>query len=233
MEDKVNELSEKFKDLKAVALQKGCKEEDIIRLFLKEAGKIKAKKEPSFRRFKLLAVVLIIPLFLATIGYYFLYDIFDETSPCSIDNSIFVLEAARPIANCQMCRGLKEVPKLSGLTQEQFVEKFAYTSRPLVVTDATQSWTAIQQFSYEYFRKLYTDSETALNSTEEECQFFPYRTEFHSLRQVFKMSKARAQFKAEPWYIGWYVCDIIFIVYIAYIYQVLNLQCSNTDFKTC
>ena len=203
MEDKINELAEKFKELKEVALQKGCKEEDIVRLFLKEAGEIKPKKASSARRLKLLVVVLIIPLFLATFGYYFFYDIFDETSPCSIDNSILVIEAGRPVADCNMCKGLKEVPKISGLTPEEFVEKFAYSSRPLVVTDATKSWTAIQQFSYEYFRKLYTESETALNSTEEECQFFPYQTEFHTLRQVFSMSKARAEFKAEPWYIGW------------------------------
>ena len=203
MEEKVNELAEKFKNLKETAIKEGCKEDDIIRLFLKEAGKIKPKPKSSYGRVKLLVFLLIIPLFLAALGYYFFSDVFDETSPCSVDNSIFILEAGRPIANCEMCQGLTEVPKLSGLKPEEFVEKFAYTGRPLVVTDATKTWTAMQQFSYNYFRKLYTESETALNTTEEECQFFPYQTEFHSLRDVFKMSKARAEFKAEPWYIGW------------------------------
>lgn len=203
MAGKVDELAQKFKNLKEAALQKGCKEEDVVRVFLKEAGKFEVKKESSYKKYKLVFVALIIPLFLAGFGYYFFSDIFDESSPCSIENSIFVLEAARPIADCQMCKGLTEVPKLSGLTPEQFVQKFAYSGRPLVVTDATKTWSAMQEFSYEYFRKLYTESETALNSTEEDCQFFPYQTEFRSLRDVFKMSKARSQFKAKPWYIGW------------------------------
>lgn len=203
MEEKVSELAEKFKSVKEAALQKGCKEDDIIRLFLKEAGKAKPKQKPSFTRLERLVLFLIIPACLAAFGYYFFSDIFDSSSPCSIDNSIFVMEAGRPIADCGMCKGLKEVPKLSGLTPEEFVKNFAYSGRPLVVTDATKSWTAVQEFSYEYFRKLYTESETALNSTEEECQFFPYQTEFHTLRQVFKMSKERSEFKAEPWYVGW------------------------------
>ena len=203
MEERINELAAKFRDLKEAALEKGCKEDDVIRLFLKEAGKAKPKKAPSFTKLERLVVFIIIPASLAAFGYYFFSDIFDTSSPCSIDNSIFVMEAGRPIADCQMCKGLKEVPKLSGLTPEEFVKNFAYSGRPLVVTDATKKWTAMQEFSYEYFRKLYTESETALNSTEEECQFFPYQTEFHTLRQVFKMSKARSEFKAEPWYIGW------------------------------
>jgi hypothetical protein len=205
MADSVDKLADKFKELKEDALKKGCSEQEIIRYFMQEASTLKAKKKSSFSSPKMLFALLVVPLFLATFGYYFLSDIFDQTSPCSIDNSVFVLEAARPVADCNMCKGLKEVPKVSGLTPQEFVEKFAYTSRPLVVTDATQSWTAMHEFSYEYFQKLYTESETALNSTEDECQFFPYQTEFHSLRQVFKMSKARSKFKPGtlPWYIGW------------------------------
>ena len=207
MVDKVDKLADKFKDLKEAAVKKGCSEEEVIRFFSKEVRKLELKKKSSFGSFKVLFGLFIVPLFLATFGYYFLYDIFDTTSPCSVDNSIFVLEAARPVADCKMCKGLREVPKLSGLTSQEFVEKFAYTGRPLVVTDATESWSAMHEFSYEYFKKLYTNSEAALNSTEEDCQFFPYQTEFHSLRQVFKMSKARSQFKAEPWYVGWSNCD--------------------------
>jgi len=38
---------------------------------------------------------------------------------------------------------------------------------------------------------------------EDECQFFPYRTEFISLEQALNMSKERSEWKAEPWYFGW------------------------------
>ena len=203
MEDKINELSEKFKELKTKALEKGATEKEVIRQFLSE---VRSEPSRSSRRGKWLKIVfLLLPLLLASLGYYAFNDLklFDETSPCTIDNSLFVLEAARPITDCKMCEGITEVPKLSGLTVETFVNNFAFSSKPLVVKDATVNWTAMHEFSYEYFRKLYSESETALNVTDEECQFFPYKTEFYSLREVFNISKERAEFKAEPWYIGW------------------------------
>ena len=49
------------------------------------------------------------------------------------------------------------------------------------------------------------DSPVLRSSVEHNCQFFPYKTDFHSLQEVFNMSDDRAQLKdgAEPWYIGW------------------------------
>ena len=201
MEDKINELSEKFKELKTKALEKGATEKEVIRQFLSE---VRSEPSRSSRRGKWLKIVfllLLLPLLLAALGYYAFDDLFDETSPCAIENSLFVLEASRPVTDCKMCEGITEVPKLSGLTVETFVNKFAFSSKPLVVKDATVNWTAMHKFSYEYFRKLYGESKTALNETE--CLFFPYKTEFHSLKEVFSISKERAEFKAEPWYVGW------------------------------
>ena len=201
MEDKIKELSEKFKELKTKALEKGATEKEVIRQFLSE---VRSEPSRSSRRGKWLKIVfLLMPLLLASLVYYTFNDLFDETSPCTIDNSLFVLEAARPITDCKMCEGITEVPKLSGLTVETFVDKFAFSSKPLVVKDATTNWTAMHEFSYEYFRKLYSEAKSALNETYEECLFFQYKTEFHSLSEVFNISKERVEFKAEPWYVGW------------------------------
>lgn len=219
MDSKVDKLTKKFKELKESAVNKGCKEEDVVRFLLKEAGKFEESQKASSRtpksRFKLIFFMLLLPTFLATVSYYYLSDSFDETSPCTIDNNVFVMEASRAIVDCKaMCKDLTGVPKVSGLTANEFVERYAYSSRPLVVTDATKSWSAVKTFSYEFFRRLYTNTPNALNTTDEECQFFPYKTEFHSLREVFKMSKARSQFKpkAKPWYIGWYVFSYLAFV---------------------
>lgn len=204
MEEKINELSEKFKQLKTKALENGVTEKEVIRQFLSELrSESSSRTNRRGKWLKLVFSLLFLPLLLASLGYYAFNNLFEETSPCAVDNSLFVLEAARSIADCKMCEGLTEVPKHSGLTREAFVDKYAFSAKPLVVQDATINWTAMQEFSYEYFRKLYSESETALNVTDEECQFFPYKTEFHALREVFNISKERAEFKAEPWYIGW------------------------------
>lgn len=81
------------------------------------------------------------------------------------------------------------------------LSRYAYTGRPVVVTDGTISWPGREVFSFQFFKQLYNQSQ------EQACQFFPYETEFRSLREVFDMREDRAlmQDNTKPWYIGWYV----------------------------
>lgn len=71
-----------------------------------------------------------------------------------------------------------------------------------MVTDAAANWTAMEIFSFAFLKDLYQDRHDV-----EDCQFFPYKTEFKSLRDVFNMSTSRALMKAgsKPWYVGWLV----------------------------
>ena len=203
MDEKTSTLSKKFQELKAKAIEKGLTEQEVIQQLLIELDK-PAIKSKSWNK-NVIFLLIILPVLSAVLVYQFV-DVrgtfgYDEASPCLVENSIFIMEAARPIANCKMCEGLTEVPKVSNLTAEKFVNEYAYSGRPLVVKDATENWTAVEVFSFKYFQEIYGDK--ALNVTEDECQFFPYKTEFHTLREVFNMSKERSQFKAEPWYVGW------------------------------
>lgn len=75
---------------------------------------------------------------------------------------------------------------------------YAYTGRPVVVKDALVNWTAKDTFTYDFFGRLYDTYGSAERS--DRCQFFPYKTEFHSLRQALSMSKERMD---KPWYFGW------------------------------
>jgi histone arginine demethylase JMJD6 len=60
------------------------------------------------------------------------------------------------------------------------------------------NWTAPKVFSFSFFKTLY-DGEQA------NCQFFPYKTEFRNLQDVFHMSADRAMMEkgTTPWYVGW------------------------------
>ncbi|EDO38068.1 predicted protein, partial [Nematostella vectensis] len=62
-------------------------------------------------------------------------------------------------------------------------------------------------FNFTFLKKLYDSSKNSYKITEEECQFFPYKTEFLTLKDAFHMPKERAEFKGKPWYIGWSNCD--------------------------
>ena len=81
--------------------------------------------------------------------------------------------------------------------------RYAYTGRPVVIEDGQKNWTARTKFSFDFFKGIYSKDSPVLNNFERNCQFFPYKTEFRRLVEVFEMDKERASFKAEPWYIGW------------------------------
>lgn len=141
--------------------------------------------------------------------YYYrftLKEIFEISSTkCLVDNNAFITELARPLTKCGICRNLDSVPIEHDINAVDFRRKYAYSSVPVLIKDATNEWSAMSVFSYQFFKDLYTGTEGALHYVEEECQFFPYNTDFKTLKDVFNMSGERAKFKdgETPWYIGW------------------------------
>ena len=125
---------------------------------------------------------------------------------CLVAVDSLLLTVFRPPVNCRICRGLTEVDRVSLLSRERFEEHYAYSGRPVIVTDAMLNWSALQMFNFEFFRGIYANDSPALLSSED-CQFFPYESGFNNLSDVFLMTDERANLQngSEPWYIGWYV----------------------------
>lgn len=124
---------------------------------------------------------------------------------CIVDNNALVSELTRPLVSCDFCSFLDSVPTEFLVSAEDFRGKYAYTSVPVLIKNATGNWTAMSNFSFQFFKILYTETEGALASVDEECQFFRYNTDFDNLTQVFNMSDARANLTEgeKTWYIGW------------------------------
>ena len=74
-----------------------------------------------------------------------------------------------------------------------------------MVKGGAGNWSALNMFSYKYFKLLYNKLDALKENDDLGCQFFPYKTNFASLEDVFKMSKKRAALKKDQWYIGWLV----------------------------
>lgn len=83
------------------------------------------------------------------------------------------------------------------------MEHHAYTGSPVLIKGGAENWTALNIFSYEYFKLLYEKLEASEENDELGCQFFPYKTNFKTLKHVFQMSKKRAALKKDQWYVGW------------------------------
>lgn len=126
-----------------------------------------------------------------------------EKESCFYPYPEIILDMFRPPVNCSICRNVHGVEKLSNLTPDEFYRKYAYTARPVVIKDGTKGWTAEKVFSFDYFRGIYGPKSPALDSHDSNCQFFPYKTNFKNLKDVFNMSTKDAEMKGRPWYIGW------------------------------
>ncbi|KAI8520478.1 hypothetical protein Bbelb_002320 [Branchiostoma belcheri] len=132
-----------------------------------------------------------------------------EKDRCIVTYIEEIQDSLRPPVNCQMCAGIQEVDRVRNMTPAEFIARYAYTARPVIVEDGTQNWTASEFFSFDYFKSVYKPDSPALLNEEHSCQFFPYKTNFETLGEVFNMSKERANLEdgSEPWYIGWSNCD--------------------------
>ena len=137
--------------------------------------------------------------------YFQIRDMDMDKATCLLEYSEAVLDFARPPVDCSFCKGVTGEHRVKKLSPEEFEEKYAYSGQPVVIIDAMQNWTATRVFSFDFFKGIYSEDSPALNGIAENCQFFPYQTEFEKLGEVFNMSEDRAAMKADskPWYIGW------------------------------
>ena len=135
-----------------------------------------------------------------------------DNEPCLVPKLEMMIDLFRPTVSCDICHHIEEIDRVSNITREEFEEKYAYTNRPVIVTDAMKDWLALEKFDYDFFYNLYGENSTAVNVVEEQCQFFPYKNmdEFLGLSDVFRMNYERAHMTDKnyrPWYVGWSNCD--------------------------
>lgn len=126
-------------------------------------------------------------------------------SRCIIDNNYFLMEMTRPITDCKICESVHSFTILENISQEEF-SRYAYLGHPLLVKGGCLNWTALNVFDFDFFKSLYSSTPGAFESVEDECQFFPFRTTFLSLFEVFNMPEEKAKMSSsevETWYIGW------------------------------
>lgn len=95
-----------------------------------------------------------------TLAKYWLnyYDIEDITKEeCAIPIPDLLFPAVKPIDDCSMCINVNEIKRVSKISKEEFLTKYAYTGVPIIITDASQNWTAMKEINYNYLKKLYND----------------------------------------------------------------------------
>lgn len=158
---------------------------------------------------------------------------------CAIMLPEFTNAITRPIDDCSMCNNLTEIKKIKKISKNEFIEKYAYSGVPIIITDAINDWSGLYTFNFDFFKELYsnlaqkeyrkrqskieldrknssliletfnsiieTDNQRAESKLT--CQFFPYKTAFQNLMQVFEMKSLKNGKWEKPWYVGWSNCN--------------------------
>lgn len=151
----------------------------------------------AFSLFKLIPGLLVVLLLHLPVLQFF------NGSSCIIPTPDVILGMVSPLANCSVCHGVTEAPRLVNLTRKEFAIHHAHSCRPIVVVGAASDWPAMQVFSYDYFRNLYHKYPEAINADTGAGQFFSYSSNIRNLKDLFDLSSERAAMTEETWYIGW------------------------------
>lgn len=208
-----------IQDLFATALASGLNHSDVKKTAnIKKSTKAKLVKKPFDFRYAsytigfisiLIVLGLPLPAYKRPIQHFkqvFADYVYDSESQCLVSHGGATIELTRPVAKCNICKGITEVPVFYNMTKEYFVKHHAYSGIPVLIKKGTGNWTALSVFSYKYFKKLYTKTKSLDEFDEKECQFFGYKTNLRTLKHVFTMSKKRSELKKDQWYIGWSNC---------------------------
>ncbi|XP_059052928.1 uncharacterized protein LOC131847381 [Achroia grisella] len=110
----------------------------------------------------------------------------------------------RPPEDCSMCIGVDHVVRVSNITAQEFEELYAYGATPVIVTDATGNWKAIEDFTFQFFANFYRVGK--MGKQINDCFYFAYKSGLNSLQDVFDMEESRANLSGDPWYVGWSTC---------------------------
>jgi len=139
------------------------------------------------------------------------------------DTDGYGVDFCRIPVDCSICSEVKHIDEIhvDNLPVWLFEEKYAYSSRPLVVRGAAASWEAMEVLDYYWLKDMYLRSPDTLDKTGDDCWFNKYKTpDFRNLRSVFKMPEERIRMESgNPWYVGWSVCHEDVAEKIAELYE--------------
>ena len=190
--------------------------EDDVQVLLTKIRHLKASEINSsaptdnklrFKMFGILHFILYRMFPMACVVFY-LYQrvsILYEGGTCLISQPALP-EFAVAISDCDVCRNMNGSLEIKNISTLEFMRKHAFSSRPLLMKGAALDWPAVELFTFEYFRQLYTQNPESLEKDVNEGQFFAYSSgikDIGELIEVLGENPATTHRAKRKWYIGW------------------------------
>jgi len=74
---------------------------------------------------------------------------------CAIPMPDLLFPTVRPVDDCSMCLNVKKIKRVNKISKQEFLDKYAYTGIPVIITDATENWSAMNVINYKFLKQLY------------------------------------------------------------------------------
>ncbi|KAJ6649684.1 Locomotion-related protein Hikaru genki, partial [Pseudolycoriella hygida] len=131
-----------------------------------------------------------------------------NSETCALELPQELSKIFRSPENCDFCQNVSKVDRIAKITPDEFERRYAYTGRPVIITDATTNWTALETFDFWYFKDIYDQARMRTNKPMN-CQFFPYKTGFKTFYEAMSIPRERVNYESgtDPWYFGWSNCN--------------------------
>jgi hypothetical protein len=72
---------------------------------------------------------------------------FNLKEPCIAYVPEGIIESINPPIECGFCENVHQIDHIQNISRDNFERKYAYTGRPVVISDGTRNWTATQVFT--------------------------------------------------------------------------------------
>lgn len=114
---------------------------------------------------------LLIPIAFGAVAFIYGKSWINDGKKCLISLPDSLSHAFRPPEDCGFCRNISQADRVSNISPKDFEQNYAYNAKPVVITDATINWTALDVFDFWYFKDVYESP--LFDSEQMNCQFFP------------------------------------------------------------
>ena len=111
-------------------------------------------------------------------------------------------EFAMKLGDCECCKNVGESLLIEDISPEEFMSKYAYSTKPLLMKGAASNWPAMDVFTFKYFQELYSKNPKSLENDATKGQFFAYSSGMEDINELMRKLDDDQSYQSK-WYIGW------------------------------
>lgn len=102
---------------------------------------------------------------------------------CIIDNPYYVQDEMTE-EDCDVCRKLRNVEKVSNVSQSSIANDYLFSNVPVIVTDAMEDWDALKKFDINFLTEVKLPFPLIYSHTVMKLSFLPVNNDVSNIKMA-------------------------------------------------